>query len=166
MTTGMRFIFTRRGAVLAIIAVVLRVLGGAGMLTTLADFCWRTGIRRRRSVECELDSFGSRWWLRRCPALETRTGWGLGAGSDYTCSNNRQSCILQDWCARHIMMVTHPPLKNCWARSKKERHWNHIEGYRWWAKKEHRCWGSKGHRRWQCCEMFQHSHSHQPSWAP
>ena len=63
-------------------------------------------------------------------------------------------------------MVTHPPLKDCWAHSRKVHHWNHIKGFRCWVRKGHRCFDSKGHRFWQCCEMFQDSHSHQPSWAP
>ena len=32
--------------------------------------------------------------------------------------------------------------------------------------KGHRRWSSKGHLYWQCCETFQHSHSHQLSEAP
>ena len=63
MTTGTRFIFARRRAILAIVAIVLRVLGGTGMLTTFADLLWRIGTGGRRSVESELDGFGCGWWL-------------------------------------------------------------------------------------------------------
>ena len=64
MTTGgARFSFARRGAVLAVIAVVLGVLGGRGMLATLADIFWGTGAGGRRGVECEGNGLGRRRWL-------------------------------------------------------------------------------------------------------
>ena len=60
---GARFIFARRGAVLTIVAVVLRVLRGRGMLATLADLFGGIGAGGRRGVECEGNGFGRRRWL-------------------------------------------------------------------------------------------------------